>query len=180
MKIFTTIVRRLKAFNYCCKALHLRWLGTSWLHFCRKIVIKILVISKKCALFSFLANMLINLVNLISQILWDTLTNSKSKQITYKSKLFEYIVHLELYNLSCNSRCSSQSSLLREKCPNTDFFLVRMDTFTAQKMKLSMKDFFSKCHQIRSSCGFGHIYWRNPSWKTSFFVPCFYAMQHWS
>ena len=22
------------------------------------------------------------------------------------------------------------------------------------------------------SCGFGHIYWRNPSWKTSFFVQC--------
>ena len=23
------------------------------------------------------------------------------------------------------------------------------------------------------SCGFGHIYWRNPSWKTSFFVQTF-------
>ena len=22
------------------------------------------------------------------------------------------------------------------------------------------------------SCGFGHIYWRNPQWKTSFFVHC--------
>ena len=22
------------------------------------------------------------------------------------------------------------------------------------------------------SYGFGHIYWRNPSWKTSFFVQC--------
>ena len=25
----------------------------------------------------------------------------------------------------------------------------------------------------RVSCGFGHIYWRNPSWKTSFFVQTF-------
>ena len=22
------------------------------------------------------------------------------------------------------------------------------------------------------NCGFGHICWRNPQWKTSFFVPC--------
>ena len=28
----------------------------------------------------------------------------------------------------------------------------------AQKMKSSIKDFFSKCE----NCGFGHIYWRNP------------------
>ena len=30
---------------------------------------------------------------------------------------------------------------------------------TAQKMKFSIKDFYSKCDQIS---GFGHIYWRNP------------------
>ena len=29
---------------------------------------------------------------------------------------------------------------------------------SAQKMKLSIKDFLSKCDQIRSSYGFGHIY----------------------
>ena len=23
-----------------------------------------------------------------------------------------------------------------------------------------------------ANCGFGHVYWRNPSWKTSFFVQC--------
>ena len=27
-----------------------------------------------------------------------------------------------------------------------------------KKMKFSIKDFFSKCDQIRSNCGFGHIY----------------------
>ena len=44
---------------------------------------------------------------------------------------------------------------------------------TAQKMKFSIKDFFSKCDsKLAVSCGFGHIYWRNPQWKTSFFVKC--------
>ena len=38
---------------------------------------------------------------------------------------------------------------------------------TAQKMKFSIKDFFSKS---AVSCRFGHIYWRNPQWKTSFFL----------
>ena len=33
----------------------------------------------------------------------------------------------------------------------------------AQKMKFSIKNFFSKCDQIRSFLfGFGHIYWNNP------------------
>ena len=46
---------------------------------------------------------------------------------------------------------------------------------TAQKMKFSIKYFLSKCDQIRrkletGNWGFGHIYWRNTSWKTSFFV----------
>ena len=29
---------------------------------------------------------------------------------------------------------------------------------SAQKMKFSMKDLFSKCNQMRKNCGFGHIY----------------------
>ena len=42
---------------------------------------------------------------------------------------------------------------------------------TAQKIKFSIKDFFSKCDQIPTIfCGFGHIYWINPKWKTSFFL----------
>ena len=38
-----------------------------------------------------------------------------------------------------------------------------------KKIKFSIKDFFSKS---AGSCGIGHIYWRNPLWKTSFFVQC--------
>ena len=43
----------------------------------------------------------------------------------------------------------------REKCLR----LKLMDT--AQKMKFSIKDFFSKCGST-DSCGFSQIYWRNP------------------
>ena len=46
----------------------------------------------------------------------------------------------------------------------------------AQKLKFSIKDFFSKCDQIRSFLRFGHIYLRNPWWKTSFFVQCWYCI----
>ena len=35
-------------------------------------------------------------------------------------------------------------------------------------MKFSVKDLFSKCDQVR--WGFGRINWKNPQWKTSFFV----------
>ena len=41
-----------------------------------------------------------------------------------------------------------------------------LQPYTAQKMKFVIKDFFSKCEQL----GFGHIYWKVPLWKTSFFV----------
>ena len=49
---------------------------------------------------------------------------------------------------------------------------------TAQKMKFSIKDFFSKCDQIHRKRQFGHIYWRNPEWKTSFFVQCILENRH--
>ena len=44
----------------------------------------------------------------------------------------------------------------------------------------SIKDFFSKCDQIRSFHRSGHIYWINRLWKTSFlsrsyFLICFHA-----
>ena len=48
-------------------------------------------------------------------------------------------------------------------------------SFTAQKIKFSIKDFFSKCDQVfhrgflkvnvtksAGNCRFGHIYWGNP------------------
>ena len=50
-------------------------------------------------------------------------------------------------------------------------FLTYVNVFTAWKMKFSTKDLFSKCDA--GNCRFGHINWRNPNWKTSFFVQCF-------
>ena len=50
---------------------------------------------------------------------------------------------------------------------------------TAQKMKSSIKDFFSKCDQIRRKLRFGHIYWRNPKWKTSFFCAASLSISCW-
>ena len=44
---------------------------------------------------------------------------------------------------------------------------------TAQKMKFPFKDFFSKYNQIRNYRS-AYIYWRNPYWKTSFFVQCMF------
>ena len=49
--------------------------------------------------------------------------------------------------------------------------LVEHPQISLHKKKFSIKDFFSK--RISSGkCGFGHIYWRNPWWETSFFVQC--------
>ena len=54
---------------------------------------------------------------------------------------------------------------LKNTCSIKNFLkslLVGITTITAQKMKFSIKDFFSKCDQIR----------RKLEWKTSFFVQC--------
>ena len=32
---------------------------------------------------------------------------------------------------------------------------------------------------LKDFCGFGHIYWRNPYWKTSFFVQCKFVKINW-
>ena len=37
-------------------------------------------------------------------------------------------------------------------------------------MKFSIKDSFGKCDQSAGNCGFGHIFWRNSSRTTSFFM----------
>ena len=46
-----------------------------------------------------------------------------------------------------------------------------LESHTAQKMKFSIWNFFSNVTQFAENRGFGHIYWRNPYWKT-FFVQC--------
>ena len=53
---------------------------------------------------------------------------------------------------------------------NPMYIAVRHNTLwnTTQKMKILIKDFLSKCDQIRR----GHVYWSKCLWKTSFFVQC--------
>ena len=74
---------------------------------------------------------------------------------------------------SSHQRCSVKKGVLREissenSQENTCVKVAFLITFTAQKMK------FSPVNVTKSavSGGFGHIYWRNPYWKTSFFVHC--------
>ena len=46
---------------------------------------------------------------------------------------------------------------------------IKRATITAQKIKFSIKDFFSVTKSA-GNCGSGHIYWRNLQWKTLIFV----------
>ena len=39
-----------------------------------------------------------------------------------------------------------------------EIYLTKAELSTAQERKISIKDFYSKFDQIRSFCGFGHIY----------------------
>ena len=66
---------------------------------------------------------------------------------TYSSQLF---LRVDVFNAGC--RCLSLENL------NAHLDQI-FASLTAQKMKFSIKDFFSKCDQIRKN---GHIYWRNP------------------
>ena len=43
----------------------------------------------------------------------------------------------------------------------------------AKRMQLSIQYMLVLLTKCAVSCGFGHIYWRNTEWKTSFFVQCF-------
>ena len=52
---------------------------------------------------------------------------------------------------------------------------LRNTLSTAQDIKFSIKDLFSKWDQICRKLRFAHTYWRNPSWKASFFVQCMWA-----
>ena len=72
---------------------------------------------------------------------------------------------------SSHQRCSVKKGVLREissenSQENTCVKVAFLITFTAQKMKF----FPVNVTKSAVSGGFGHIYWRNPYWKTSFFV----------
>ena len=84
----------------------------------------------------------------------------RTKQII----IYDMVKH-ELRVASYQFRFESLKHKLDFKSASCEFKSTSLSRPTAQKMKFSNKDFFSKCE-------FGHIYWRNPYWKTSFFVQC--------
>ena len=56
---------------------------------------------------------------------------------------------------------------LREKCPNTEFFLVRIFLYSVwiqenTDQKNSVFGHFSNTIIYKDNCGFDHIYWINP------------------
>ena len=49
-------------------------------------------------------------------------------------------------------------------------WLLPQKNNTAQKMKFPLRISHVNVTKFAANCGFGHIYWRDPWWKTSFFV----------
>ena len=64
---------------------------------------------------------------------------------------------------------------LDNKALLTHHFIEIACTISSKTLNQCSYDFHFNLHKKWSfplNCGFGHIYWRNPSWKTSFFVQC--------
>ena len=62
---------------------------------------------------------------------------------------------------------------LKQVCPMAPYLDHYFFIYTAQKMKFSIKDSPVNVTKFAVSGGFGHIYSRNFSWKTSFFLQCY-------
>ena len=67
--------------------------------------------------------------------------------------IYKYVYNIYKHIYTCASACICLYTSIRK------YIQVYI---TAQKMKLSIKDFFNKCNQICSKQRFDHIYWRNP------------------
>ena len=64
------------------------------------------------------------------------------------------------FGLECE--CAAKSDFKN----NTHNFSI----ITAQKWSFPLRIYSVNVTKSTDSCGFGHIYWRNPYWKTSFLV----------
>ena len=52
--------------------------------------------------------------------------------------------------------------------PNAEPAFYKCSTNTEQKMKFPLRISTVNVTKSAENCGLGHIYWRNPYWKTSF------------
>ena len=85
-----------------------------------------------------------------SSIIWPVLLNGW--EIIYELSTLSKTSFMAVFSTKLNLFLPFQR--IRSKFSHT--------SCTAQKMKFSINDFFSKCDQIAVSCRFGHICWRNP------------------
>ena len=76
------------------------------------------------------------------------------------------------FKFSTKSDIQSLYTKLRKQSLRKRITLRKCSYATAQKMKFSIKNFFNKCDHFRSFQRIWTHHWRNPSWKTSFFVQC--------
>ena len=61
---------------------------------------------------------------------------------------------------------------LRELCSNVNTCRTVSGAILQKKWSFPLRISLDVTKSVRN-CGFGHIYWRNPSWKTFFFVQCY-------
>ena len=94
-------------------------------------------------------------VNVASVSPADKQSNDKNKISNFRRvsvRIYESVIKNQ-FTLVLNNIFSPYIAVYRESY-NTQHVL----TCTAQKMKFSIKGFFSKCDQSAGNCGFGHIY----------------------
>ena len=100
-------------------------------------------------------------------------TNLESMKLFSSSSLILSSLLSVIHNFTLI--CVEIITHMTHHCSNrlTGFYMMgTLAVNTAQKMKFSVKDLFSKCDQIRSFLWIGHINWKSTKWKTSFFVLC--------
>ena len=74
------------------------------------------------------------------------------------------------FAVSCNTQIHPFSWIFQSLQEANVHVNKILRTCTAQKIKFSYQGFFSvNVTESTISCGFGHIYWKIPHWKTSFF-----------
>ena len=67
---------------------------------------------------------------------------------------------------------SGRQSLLFSISKNKIDHIPLMLPTLHKKWSFPLRIFSVNVTNSKGNCGFGHIYWRNPQWKTSFFVQC--------
>ena len=84
-----------------------------------------------------------------------------------------------MFSLLPAERClSNNNEKSHNKKPNTAFVICLLLLYVLHKKSFPLTSFSVNVTKSAVSCGFGHIYWRNPLWKTfldqSWFSACRY------